>query len=68
MKFQVGDFVDVLDEDLSGEVIFIKSNVVTIQTEDNFEFEFEATQLVKVDNPKLLKSSGFPLFMIKLHP
>ncbi len=59
MSLKVGDYVDVLDEDLSGEVIFVKKNLVTIQTEDDFEFEFETTQLVKVENPKLLKSSGF---------
>ena len=34
MALQVGDYVDVLDEDLSGEVIFVKNNVVIIQTED----------------------------------
>jgi len=59
MALQVGDYVDVLDEDLSGEVIFIKNNLVIIQTEDDFDFEFEESQLVKVDNPKLLKSSSF---------
>ena len=59
MALKVGDYVDVLDEDLSGEVIFIKNNLVTIQTDDDFEFEFEASQLVKIDNPKLLKSSRF---------
>jgi len=59
MPLKVGDYVDVLDEDLSGEVIFAKNNIITIQTEDDFEFEFEASQLVKVENPKILKSSGF---------
>jgi len=59
MTLNIGDYVDVLDEELSGEVIFVKGSNVIIQTEDDFEFEFETSQLVKVDNPKLLKSSGF---------
>lgn len=59
MSLKVSDYVDVLDEDLSGEVIFVKNNIITIQTEDDFELEFEASQLVKVESSKLLKSSGF---------
>jgi len=59
MPLKIGDYVDVLDEDLSGEVVFAKNNIITIQTEDDFEFEFDVSQLVKIENPRLLKSSGF---------
>ena len=41
MYFKAGDLVEVLDEDLSGVVIFVKDNVVTIQTEDDFEIDFD---------------------------
>ncbi len=57
MSLKVGDYVEVLDEDLSGEVIFIKDNLVTIQTKDDFELQFEASQLVKTQNSKLLRTS-----------
>ena len=57
MSLKVGDFVDVLDEDLSGEVIFIKNDKVIIQTEDDFELEFEVSQLIKTQNSKLLRTS-----------
>lgn len=57
MSLKVGDFVDVLDEDLSGEVLFIKNDKVIIQTEDDFELEFEASQLIKTQNSKLLRTS-----------
>lgn len=57
MSLKVGDFVEVLDEDFSGKVICVKDYQVTIQTEDNFELEFEASQLIKTQNSKLLKTS-----------
>jgi dsDNA-specific endonuclease/ATPase MutS2 len=57
MKLKVGDFVEVLDEDLSGEIIFINNNKVIIQTEESFELEFEASQLIKTQNSKLLRTS-----------
>ena len=57
MKLKVGDFVEVLDEDLSGEIIFINNNKVIIQTEEDFELEFEASQLIKTQNSKLLRTS-----------
>ncbi|MEZ4797322.1 MAG: Smr/MutS family protein [Flavobacteriaceae bacterium] len=57
MSFKVGDFVEVLDEDFSGKVIFAKDCQVTIQTEDGFELEFESSQLIKSKNSKLLKTS-----------
>jgi len=57
MSLKVGDYVEVLDEDLSGKVIFIKDNLVTIQTEEDFELEFETSQLIKTHNAKLLRTS-----------
>lgn len=59
MSLKVGDLVEVLDEDLSGEVIFVRNGLATIQTDDDFELEFEVSQLVKVESSKLLKSSIF---------
>lgn len=56
MKLEIGDFVEVLDEDLSGKVIFIKNNNVIIVTEDGFELEFDASQLLKSQNSKLLRT------------
>jgi len=58
MSFKVGDLVEVLDEDLSGEVIFVNNNHVVIQTDDDFELEFDASQLVKSSTKTLLKSTN----------
>jgi dsDNA-specific endonuclease/ATPase MutS2 len=57
MALKAGDYVEVLDEDFSGRVIFIKNDKVVIQTEEGFELEFEASQLLKTQNSKLLRSS-----------
>jgi len=59
MSLKAGDYVDVLDENLSGEVIFVKNNIVTIQTEDGFELEFETSQVIKTQSLKLLRTSVF---------
>jgi len=59
MQLQVGDNVEVLDEDLSGVIIFIKNGKAIIQTNDDFELEFEISHLVKVGNSKLLRASVF---------
>jgi len=59
MSLKVGDFVEVLDEDLSGDIIFINKGKVIIQTPDGFELEFESSQLVKGGNSKLLGTSIF---------
>ena len=47
MKLKVGDFVEVLDEDLSGKVFSVENNNVTIQTEDGFELEFDAWRMAR---------------------
>ncbi|KJD33065.1 DNA mismatch repair protein MutS [Tamlana nanhaiensis] len=50
MPFKVGDFVLVLDEDLQGEIKHIAGQKITIETEDGFLINFEATDLIKQDN------------------
>lgn len=48
MDFKVGDRVELLDDDLSGVVKGIKGDEVKIETEDGFEMDFPADQLVKI--------------------
>lgn len=47
--FSVGDFVSVLDDDLSGRIIKIEENVITIETSDGFNLDFEPIELVKIE-------------------
>ncbi|MCH9661724.1 MAG: DNA mismatch repair protein MutS [Bacteroidetes bacterium] len=45
---KIGDKVDVLDDDISGIITKITSEIVTVMTEDEFEIDFSATELVVV--------------------
>lgn len=61
MNFRLGDYVLVLDEDLSGIIKKIKENTITIETiEDCFLLDFQSDELVK---SKLDDSLKHELFM-----
>ncbi|WP_338730815.1 DNA mismatch repair protein MutS [Mangrovimonas cancribranchiae] len=47
--FKVGQSVSVLDEDLTGEVIAVKGDVITVSC-DGFDLEFSADELVLIDD------------------
>lgn len=47
---QVNDKINVLDDDISGTIVKIKGQIVTILCEDGFEMDFEASQIVVIDN------------------
>ena len=47
MKFEVGDKVSVLDDDISGIVKEINNNVVGITTSDGFVLEFQSHEIIK---------------------
>ena len=56
-KFEIGDKVAVLDDDISGVVIKVKNNEISIETTDNFVMTFFVNELVKINNSNEL--SGF---------
>ena len=56
MKLKIGDFVSLLDADLSGRVTAIKNKIICIETNAGFEMNFEASELVKMDNHLLTSS------------
>jgi len=59
MSFKVGDFVFVLDDDLSGEITSISNGVITILTEDGFELDFNNKELIKEEKSNALKQNVF---------
>lgn len=59
MTFELGNKVSVLDEDLSGVIINIKGTNITIETEDGFEMDFKANELVAIINESQLKRNSF---------
>ncbi|MDO6761552.1 DNA mismatch repair protein MutS [Tamlana sp. 2_MG-2023] len=55
MNFKLGDFVLVLDEDLSGTITNIKGDTISIETEDGFLLDFQSFELVKNEKEASLK-------------
>ena len=57
--FKIGDLVLVLDDNLSGEVISISGNAITVMTEDGFELDFDEKELVKQADNKSFTNQIF---------
>jgi hypothetical protein len=49
-SLKIGDLVSVLDEDLSGKIVKIDANKVTLLTIDGFELQFTKKELIKTGN------------------
>ena len=56
-KFEIGDKVAVLDDDISGVVIKVKNNEISVETIDKFVMTFFVNELVKINNSNEL--NGF---------
>ena len=50
MKFAVGDSVQVIDDDIEGEIVEIQGDILTIETSDGFPMKFPTKDLVKIQN------------------
>lgn len=56
-KFEIGDKVAVLDDDISGVVIKVQNNEISVETTDKLVMTFFVNELVKINNSNDL--SGF---------
>ncbi|WP_396601407.1 DNA mismatch repair protein MutS [Algibacter sp. R77976] len=59
MAFKLGDYVLVLDEDLSGVVTKVKGDTIFIETEDGFLLDFQVNELVLKDKKESIASEIF---------
>ncbi|RAJ16330.1 Smr/MutS family protein [Olleya aquimaris] len=57
MKLKIGDTVDVLDDVLSGKVVSVLKDTVTIETDEGFELSFKASELVKTKSSTLVNKA-----------
>lgn len=53
MKLKIGDTVDVLDDLLSGKIISVSGDTITIETDEGFELDFKASELIKTKSSTL---------------
>ena len=56
MKLKIGDKVEVLDDPISGRVIAVSQEVITIETEEGFSMQFADKELVRVNEDIVLPS------------
>ncbi|WP_323789708.1 Smr/MutS family protein [Psychroserpens sp.] len=47
MKFQIGDKVSVLDDDIFGVIVQVNNDIIGIETSDGFVLEFKSSELIK---------------------
>lgn len=55
-KFEIGDEVAVLDDDISGIVVQVQNEQISIKTTDDFMMTFFVNELVKINNSNDLDS------------
>lgn len=54
---QVGDRVETIDDSLAGEVTAIRGGTLYILTEDGFELEVSPDEVIKINDPSLLRKA-----------
>ncbi|MDG1793306.1 MAG: DNA mismatch repair protein MutS [Flavobacteriaceae bacterium] len=59
MKFEINDVVAVLDDDLSGTITKIEGSQISVATTNGFELIFDAHELVKINQDKLMDHAVF---------
>ena len=59
MKFEINDTVAVLDDDLSGSITKIEGLEITVATTNGFELKFQADELVKIKDSRIMNQSLF---------
>jgi len=62
-NFSIGDLVEVLDETISGRVVGIQNEQITLATVDGFEMVFESSQLIPAS--KNIQVSNYEAARIK---
>lgn len=50
MRYKKGDIVSVLDEDITGTVLKVEGETLTIETTDGFPLEFNINEVVRLKN------------------
>ena len=63
--FKVGSYAEAIDDAISGQVIVVTKNCVTLKTADGFEMDFTPKQLVPLGNQLDLMKDSNTLYSTK---
>jgi dsDNA-specific endonuclease/ATPase MutS2 len=61
--FNIGDRVEVVDDDVSGMIQNVNGEIITVMTDEGFSLQYGSKELVKVDDG--IKVSNFEVAKIK---
>lgn len=61
MKFKKGDKVEIIDDAIRGEILSIEGNTITITTDDGFNLQVSASEIIKTED-ETLKISNIDVF------
>jgi DNA-nicking Smr family endonuclease len=59
MNFQVGDRVETIDDIIKASVTSINRNTITVETDEGFLLNFEASELVKITSDEIARNLSF---------
>ncbi|WP_297797100.1 Smr/MutS family protein [uncultured Eudoraea sp.] len=63
--FKVGEKVEVIDDKLTGVVIAISDDLITIRTDEGFHMDFSASELIHTEDVKAIKVTNFEAAQVK---
>jgi len=63
--FKIGDKVEVLDDNLSGEVVAVSNSEVTIESEDGFMMKYAPNELVKISEVNTIRVTNYEVAQVK---
>lgn len=64
-NFKIGDRVEVIDDNITGAVISISDAFITIQTQEGFDMDFTASELMLTEGMQPIKVSNYEAAQIK---
>lgn len=59
MKIKVGDTVETIDDAIRGSVTKVDDTIITIESEDGFEFKFSINELIKLQTDESIHLGSF---------
>jgi len=64
-NFKEGDKAEVIDDNITGVVMLIKDDLITIRTPEGFDMDFTASELMHTEGMKSIKVSNVEVAQVK---